>query len=118
MNNVLYFPDSPVNILSETEFFESMKDDEGTWALTKIKYSTFTWNFGKYRKKITHSENCLPELDIQAGFSKFVGFFKRVGSISIHYTFIVAFASIYTNGEPITAKTMNFTPESEDEVIS
>ena len=86
--------------------------------MNTLQKSIFTWGLGKYKKTTAHTENCLPELDIQAGFSKFVGFFKRVGSISIHYTFIVAFASIYTNGEPITAKTMNFTPESEDEVIS
>ena len=29
-NNVLNFPDSPVNILSATELSESMKYDEGT----------------------------------------------------------------------------------------
>ena len=34
-NNVLYFIDSPLNILSETAMSESMKDDEGTWVRTK-----------------------------------------------------------------------------------
>ena len=33
-SNVLYFTDSPLNILSATEMAESMKDDEVTWVLT------------------------------------------------------------------------------------
>ena len=37
LNNLLYFPDSPVNILSATELDEFMKDDEGTWVPTKRK---------------------------------------------------------------------------------
>ena len=41
-----------------------MKYDKGTWVPTKIKYSIFTWYFGKYKKTIDHSKNCLPELDI------------------------------------------------------
>ena len=40
-NNILYFTDSPVNILSETALDESMKDYEGTWVLTKRKYYIF-----------------------------------------------------------------------------
>ena len=61
LNNVLYFPDSPVNIISATALNESIKGDEGTWVLTKSKYSIFTWYFGKYKNTIAHSENCLPE---------------------------------------------------------
>ena len=74
LKNVLYFTDSPSNILSATALAESMKDYEETWVLTKRKYFFFTWDFGKYKKTIVHSENCLPELDIQAGFSKFAVF--------------------------------------------
>ena len=35
LNNVLYFPNSPVKILSATSLAEYTKDDEGTWVLTK-----------------------------------------------------------------------------------
>ena len=42
LNNLLYFTDLPVNILSETSLDKSMKEDEGTWVTTKIKYSIFT----------------------------------------------------------------------------
>ena len=34
----------------------------------------FTWYFGKYNNKIAHSESCLPEFDIQSGFSNFAVF--------------------------------------------
>ena len=38
--------------LSTTALDKSMKDDEATWVLTKIKYSIFTWVFGKHKKII------------------------------------------------------------------
>ena len=37
LNNVLYFPDPTVYIISETSISESIKDDEGTWVLIKRK---------------------------------------------------------------------------------
>ena len=55
LNNVIYFPESPVNILSATALYEPMKYDEGTWVLTKQKYYIFTWNFCKYKKTIANS---------------------------------------------------------------
>ena len=58
-----------------------MKDDEVTWVPTNRKYYIFTWGYGKYKKKTIHSVNCLPELEIKAGFINFAGFFKSVGSI-------------------------------------
>ena len=79
LNNLPYFTYPPVNILSETALTESMKYYEGTCVLTKTKYSIFNLDFRRYKKIIAHSENCLLELDIQDGFSKFAIFFKRVG---------------------------------------
>ena len=94
-----------------------MNDYDGTQELTKIKYSIFISNSGKYRNTIAHSENCLPELETQAGFSKFAGFFNRVGSISRDYIFFFAFTYICKKEDPRTGKPIDFTPESEDEVI-
>ena len=54
LNNILYFTESPVNIPSETALTESMKDDDGTWVLTKRKYYIYTWGFGEYKKAISH----------------------------------------------------------------
>ena len=61
--------------------------------------------------------NFVPELDIQAEFSKFSGFCKRVGSVSKYSTFNFAFVYICTNEEQKKGKPVYFTPEAEDEVI-
>ena len=97
---------------------ESTKDDEVIWVLIKIKYYIFTQYFRRYKNTIADSENCLIELEIQAGFSKFAQFFKRVGSISIYFIFNFPFASIFTRGDPRTGRPIDFTPEVEDEFIS
>ena len=47
LNEILYFPYSPVIILSSTAMDEYMKDVEVTRVLTKSKYPIFTWYFGK-----------------------------------------------------------------------
>ena len=96
---------------------EPMKDYEGTWVLTKRKYGIFTWYYWKYKDKRAHSENCIPELEIQDGFRKFSGFCKGMVSISRYSTFNFAFESICTKEEPITGKPIYFTPEDEDEVM-
>ena len=83
----------------------------------KNKYSIYTWYFGKYKKTIANSENCLPQLELQYGFSRFAGFCKRVVSILRDSTFTFSLAYIRIREEPITGKTKYFTPEVEDEVI-
>ena len=117
LNNLIYFPYSSVKLLSATAFTEYIKDDEVTWVLTKMKYSIFTWYFGKYKNKITHSENNFPHLEIQSGFGKFDGFCKIVGSIWRYSTFNFTFASVCTREEPRTGKQIYFTSEVEYEVI-
>ena len=47
LNNVIYFSALPVYILIATALSESLKDDEVTWVLTKIKFYIFTWDSGK-----------------------------------------------------------------------
>ena len=110
MNNVLYFSELPSNIISSTALSESLKDDEATWVITKREYFVFTWDFGGNKKKISHSENCLPESEIQSAVLKFGGVSKRVGSISIDSTFNFDFDSITTKEYPITGKPVDFTP--------
>ena len=111
LNNLLYFTDSPLNILSTTALAELIKDGERTQMITKIKYSIFTWYFGKYINTISNSEICLSEIDIQSSFRKFYLFYKIVGSISINFTFNFVFNSMSTREGPRTGKTMGFTPE-------
>ena len=96
LNNVLYFPDSTVNIISATVLDESIKDDEGTFLPTKGKYYIFTWDFGKYKNIIARSEHYLTDLISKLYLASLVSFCKRVVSISIYSTFNFAFAYICT----------------------
>ena len=49
LNNVIYFTDPPVNILSETALAESVKYDEVTWLPTDRKI-IFYWRFWEVQK--------------------------------------------------------------------
>ena len=86
-----------------------MKYYEGTWVLTKENIPFLLGILGS-TKKLSHSENCIPELDIQSGFRKFSGFFKRIRSISRYSTFNFSFDFICKKEESITGTTMDFTP--------
>ena len=81
------------------------------------KNKIFYFYLGCWEVKKSHSENCLPKLEIQDGFSNFSGFYKIVGSISRDYKFNFDFASICTREEPRTEKPIYFTPEAEYGVI-
>ena len=70
IENCLFFPQSPINILSVTSFAKQLEDEEGTGIDTKQRYSRFYWNFGKNHRIIRHPESNLPELSINEGFSQ------------------------------------------------
>ena len=106
-----YFTYSLAKILSATKLDKSMTYDKGTWFIIEIKYSIFTWHFGKYSNAITDSKTFIPELETQAFFSKFFGFYKSVISIIKDSAINFTFASIGTKYKLRTGKPMNFTPE-------
>ena len=66
---------------------------------------------------ISHSEHCLPELEIQSGFRKFARFFKLARSTSRYSILNFSFTSIRTKEYTITVNTMHFTTEVEDEDV-
>jgi hypothetical protein len=74
IDEVLYFPDSPVNILGVTKLAKQRGDDEGIHVLTKANYSVFTWNNGRSSKTISHPTNSLPEMIIDEGNKVFDAF--------------------------------------------
>ena len=74
LQNVLYFPNSPVNILSVTEFANALNDDEGTGIDTKRTKSRFYWDKGQYERTFLHSTSNLPEMSINKGVSSFSWF--------------------------------------------
>ena len=82
IKDVLYFPSSPVNILSVTGFADQLNDDEGTGIDTKRSRSTFYWNGSKYHRTIVHSPSNLPEIRINEGFS-LAGLYSRAVSFKV-----------------------------------
>ncbi len=69
IEDVLYFPSSPVNILSITALATQLQDDDGTGIDTKRTSSRLYWDNGKYERTIIHPKSNLPELPINEGFS-------------------------------------------------
>ena len=51
LDKVLYFPNSPINIMSITEFARQLDDEERTGIDKKMKYSRFYWDDKKYSRK-------------------------------------------------------------------
>ena len=51
LNNRIYFPNSPVNILSATELAGSMKDDEVTRAPIKVNTIFLFWILGSTKRQ-------------------------------------------------------------------
>lgn len=80
LERVLYFPQSPINIMSVTEFAKQLNDEDGTGIDTKMKYSRFYWMGNKYSRKIYHSASNLPELAINEGDTLYTWFIKMFRS--------------------------------------
>ena len=54
VEDILYFPQSPINTLSVTTFAKQLKDTEGTGIDTKQLYSRIYWNFNQHLLLIQH----------------------------------------------------------------
>ena len=67
LKDTLYFPKSPINIMSVTEFARQLNDTEGTGIDTKMLLSRFYWDHNKFSRTIHHSGSNLPELAINEG---------------------------------------------------
>jgi hypothetical protein len=80
VKDVLFFPASPINILSVTSFARQLQDEEGTGIDTKMKYSRFYWQ-GKFQRTICHPASNLPEMPINQGFSLATKFRAMVSRI-------------------------------------
>ena len=77
LSNVYFFPGSPVNILSVTEFVKQLKDSQGTGIDTKASHSRFYWENNKFSCTFDHSTSNLPELPINPGTGAFAWFLKK-----------------------------------------
>ena len=78
LERALYFPESPVNIISSTAWDDQYDDNDGTYIKAKRRSSKFCWNFGQYTRTITHSDNCLAGIPINDGYEVFGVLLKRM----------------------------------------
>ncbi len=69
IQNVLYFPNSPINILSVTKFANQLNNDNGTGITTFWQESVLFWDHQKYSCMIVHPALNLPEMSINDGFT-------------------------------------------------
>jgi len=67
LKNVLYFPNSPVNIISVVCLADHFNDDHGTSVLTARNTSVLIWDNSKFSKTLRHSNNRLPEISVNEG---------------------------------------------------
>ena len=74
LENVLYLPDSPVNILSVTMWADAINYYKGIWILTKRNHSVFAWDQGNLTRLFQNSTSRLPELLIGGSFGWFAHF--------------------------------------------
>jgi hypothetical protein len=81
IDDVLYFPDSPVNILGVPLLGKQWNDLEGVCISTKSQYSVFTWDNGRCTRNVMHKASGLPELPINEGDSLFSAFFVSFYSL-------------------------------------
>ena len=98
LKNVLYFPDSPVNVLSVTAFASQLNDDNGTWIKTARHQSVFSWDHEKYTKTLIHPASNLPQMTVNSGFSIFTSFCKFLEKATVLPSLG---ASVFLSGGPV-----------------
>ena len=69
LNNVLYFPNSPVKIISLVCLGDDLDNSESTWISTRQFRSTFKWDNEKYTRELQHPGSRLPEINVNPGCS-------------------------------------------------
>ena len=77
---MLYFPESPVNILSVTKFADQLDDDQGTGIDTQKKSLYPLMEENQHRRTIHHAASNLPEMRVNEGWFRFSLFPELVGS--------------------------------------
>jgi hypothetical protein len=74
LTDCLYFPASPVKIISVTALASQLADEDGTWIQTRWRRSTFTWDHGKYTIDFFHPSSKLPMIQVNMGYSQLSSF--------------------------------------------
>ena len=71
LTDVLFFPESPVKIMSITKLAHEMNDETGTWIKTMGNKSIFSWDFEKTERTIYHHPSNLPNMILSEGCHDF-----------------------------------------------
>jgi len=85
LDNCIYHPDSPVNLLSTRRLAEKFIDETGNpdeQTRIELRYSThvLTWSFGNFKKTFPTPLSGLPELLFDEGFQAYKSFCMQVSS--------------------------------------
>jgi hypothetical protein len=75
LHDCLYFPSSPVKIISVTALAKTLNDASGTWIKTCWQTSTFSWDGEKHCVRFAHPSSQLPVLQVNTGISTYESFY-------------------------------------------
>ena len=78
IQDVPYFPDFPVNILSVTESADKLDGDQKTGIDTKRNHAVLYWKRNPHRGTIYHPSSDLPEMPGNEGWPQFSLFFVAI----------------------------------------
>ena len=110
LDNCLYHPNSPVNLLSTRRLAEKFIDENGNpdeQTRIESRYSThvLTWSFGNFKRTFPTPLSGLPELLFDEGFQAYKSFCMNVSSYAIQQS------------EQNSLKTSNLIPFDDDELF-
>ena len=74
LEEALYFPASPVNIISVSYMAKQYDDPDGTWIKSRWHRSTFSWNCGQFAIDFDHPSSNLPILQVNIGSTQLSSF--------------------------------------------
>ncbi len=99
LDDVIYNPKSPFNILSVGHLgshfgkLDLTCDDDGTYIQSSANFSTFTSDHGQFTQTFSHSSDGLPELPVNTGtttYQAFCSWVQKIYDDSINYVFAMA----------------------------
>ena len=110
LDNCLYHPNSPVNLLSTRRLAEKFIDENGNpdkQTRIESRYSThvLTWSFGNFKRTFPTPLSGLPELLFDEGFQAYKSFCMNVSSYAVQQS------------EQNSLKTSNLIPFDDDELF-
>jgi hypothetical protein len=121
VHNVIYLPESPVNLLSPQKWSQGSKDVNGTGEITVGESTLLFWDNKSSTKLIPHHpELGIPIMSVNYGYTKGTAFFQASKEIMLCQPCFnkVAFQTSQTLEDP-TSKLQHIVQiEDEDEFIS